>query len=561
MDHELYNCSGISSEVYLSGSKTVFGARIRLLEPPVTYSEAVISTVALLERLYADSVDEYRWYFIDSQVLFRTIDYTALRRFAQFLHQSGIPHDRIIFDVAAPIGDQDEEYRHAIQAAHDNGFRISVCGYRAGLVALGLVGHSVPDFFFFDAPFLQDAVTDIRIRNCLTHIVGLCRIFGIRTGCEALSVAAVRVAFGAGVELISCAEELILDFDCSADMRCAAGLIQERTIQVRQEMTFPETIPADADYHRLFDVFQRQSGCSFVPVLDSGGMPVGIIRERDIKRFAYAPYGRDLLQNRSRVFSLHHLIVSTPVSDIAADEDSIIEAFVNHPDAEGVIITERMVYRGFLSARSLLTIINERKLSFARDMNPLTKLPGNIMIDRNLATHMKRSGMWRYCVYFDFDHFKPFNDAFGFRRGDRAIIVFSEMVTKTFDGGDEFAGHIGGDDFIVILSSIDELLPALRDRIRALCSAFHDFAGYFFTDEDRQRGQYRSTGRDGAVTEFPLLRVSAAIIEVPPGMQPENEGISRAAMYLKKKAKDSPEGESVMRLGGEFAQTVNDPLG
>jgi GGDEF domain-containing protein len=561
MDQQLYNFAGGVKKVYLSGTKTVLGVRISLPEAPLTYSEALIGTVALIERLRAATDEDYQWYFIDPQSLFRTIDHRALRRFVTFLQQSGIAHNRVGFDLEPPDRSNDDVYLESLKASHDAGFRISICGFRAGLSALGLVGQAVPDFLFFDAPFVQDAVSDIRMRNSLSHMVGLCRIFGIRTGCDAFSDSSVRIAYGAGVDLISCLPEHLKDFDSETDMRNATGVIQERTVKVRQEMSFPETIPVDADYHRLFDVFQRQPGCTFVPVLDSAGIPLGIISERDIKRFAYAPYGRDLLQNRTRVFSLHHLIVRAPVCDIAADEDAIIEAFVNHPDADGVIITERMLYRGFLSARSLLTIINERKLAFARDMNPLSRLPGNVMIERTLAALVSRCGMWRYCVYFDFDNFKPFNDSFGFRQGDRAIVVFSEMLAKSFAATDEFAGHVGGDDFIVLLSATDSIRAEVADRIRALCSEFADFAAYFFTDEDRARGWYCSTGRDGSYAEFPLLLVSVAMIEVPPEVHPDSEAISRAAMHLKKKAKDSPDGESIMRFDRESAQAINDPFG
>ena len=82
----------------------------------------------------------------------------------------------------------------------------------------------------------------------------------------------------------------------------------------------------------------------------------------------------------------------------------------------------------------------------ARDQNPLTKLPGNNSIGDHISASLEAQHPGRHTfVYFDFNDFKPFNDHYGFRQGDRAILLFAEIMQRNLPG--TFIGHIGGDDF------------------------------------------------------------------------------------------------------------------
>ena len=101
--------------------------------------------------------------------------------------------------------------------------------------------------------------------------------------------------------------------------------------------------------------------------------------------------------------------------------------------------------RACFSASSLLKIINEKLLKTAQDQNPLTSLPGNRSIRDYVQDVMRDGSDARYFCYFDFDNFKPFNDHYGFQKGDLAIALFASLLRHHFVGEDKFLGHVGGD--------------------------------------------------------------------------------------------------------------------
>ena len=112
--------------------------------------------------------------------------------------------------------------------------------------------------------------------------------------------------------------------------------------------------------------------------------------------------------------------------------------------------------------------------------------------------------------YFDLDHFKPYNSRYGFVAGDVVIRMLSElMVAAVLEHGheDDFVGHEGGDDFVVITAP---------DRARAVCeaviAAFDQEIPDHFDEEDRAKGCFVSRDRQGNELVFPLVSVSAAIV-------------------------------------------------
>ena len=114
-----------------------------------------------------------------------------------------------------------------------------------------------------------------------------------------------------------------------------------------------------------------------------------------------------------------------------------------------VTVLKDSKYYGIVTIKDLIEKTIEIKVNNARHSNPLTGLPGNIVIEQNIekAIHSNED----YCVlYFDIDNFKAYNDAYGFENGDVIIKALSKAIRSNISGG-KFIGHIGGDDFIAIL--------------------------------------------------------------------------------------------------------------
>ena len=118
------------------------------------------------------------------------------------------------------------------------------------------------------------------------------------------------------------------------------------------------------------------------------------------------------------------------IADIHSSVEKLIETYTQYNNNEGLIIVDNMKYVGILSTQAMLKIINEKNLTLARNQNPLSKLPGNTMIHEYFSKSLSDFASTYHLVYFDFDNFKPFNDKYGFRSGDRLILMFCGSFEK-----------------------------------------------------------------------------------------------------------------------------------
>ena len=140
-------------------------------------------------------------------------------------------------------------------------------------------------------------------------------------------------------------------------------------------------------------------------------------------------------------------------------------------------------------------------------------------------------------VYFDFDNFKPFNDYYGFRKGDRVILLFADLLKKSSMLKDSLVGHIGGDDFFLGWSEPDETDEEVYKIVKKIVDDFSSDVESFYDEKDRNRGFIKAKSRDGEVRNFKLLTVSAATIIIQEGIKAEGDILSRELTRLKKSAK------------------------
>jgi diguanylate cyclase (GGDEF)-like protein len=147
----------------------------------------------------------------------------------------------------------------------------------------------------------------------------------------------------------------------------------------------------------------------------------------------------------------------------------------------------------------------------ARDMrgsSPLTGLPGNLRIQEEIQQRVN-GGHAFALLYADLDHFKAYNDRYGFERGDQAIHVLANVVsrlTQELAGPDAFVGHVGGDDFVALVDP-----DVAEDLAKRLCEAFDREVPSLYDAEDLERGQVEVRDRRGGLSSFPLLSVSIGV--------------------------------------------------
>jgi len=150
-----------------------------------------------------------------------------------------------------------------------------------------------------------------------------------------------------------------------------------------------------------------------------------------------------------------------------------------------------------------------RRTSQSLDANPLTRLPGNITIQRELERRLASGESIAVC-YADLDRFKSFNDHYGFKRGDEVITRTADVLLKASKAAGsptDFVGHIGGDDFIVITTA-ERAVPLCEIVIRD----FDAMAATLYDEADWQRGYLLHVDRKGQTVKIPLLSISIALV-------------------------------------------------
>ncbi len=170
----------------------------------------------------------------------------------------------------------------------------------------------------------------------------------------------------------------------------------------------------------------------------------------------------------------------------------------------------------------------------AEDANPLTKLPGNIVIRNEIDKRIKSTEKF-LVIYCDLDNFKAFNDKYGIEAGDKAIQltadIFKEAMSRNGNKGD-FIGHEGGDDFILLTTPekgkdiTDYIMAEFDKRIRLL-----------YNKEDLERGYIEAHSRQGDIMKFPIMSISLSGVTNQIRTIVSYGEVTNIAAEVKKKAK------------------------
>jgi len=170
----------------------------------------------------------------------------------------------------------------------------------------------------------------------------------------------------------------------------------------------------------------------------------------------------------------------------------------------------------------------------AVEVNPLTKLAGNISINKQIQTRIDVGEAFAL-AYADLDHFKPFNDYYGFSRGDEVIRICGRLIlniVKNAQPQGSFIGHIGGDDFVFVMD-----VNLVEETAREIIDAFDRIIPTLYDAEDRERGHIETQDRQGATKKFPFVSISIGITSNKQGPFTHYGEVTEIASEMKGHAK------------------------
>ncbi len=256
--------------------------------------------------------------------------------------------------------------------------------------------------------------------------------------------------------------------------------------------------------------FMRDEKLSIIPVVDEKVVIGQIHRIRFLEHTILGRYGYGIhLNSRKTIWEVMEKPSLVINHEVSVEEASMIvqkREFKNIYD--DIIVSKRGEYYGVVPINLLLETITQRAIIIAKDSNPLTGLPGNWAIQREIEKKIKENCSFEVC-YIDINHFKPYNDYYGFEKGDRVISSLGGIIKETEEIFPEiFAGHIGGDDFIIICPyGISELVcETIVRSFEELLPSFHG--------DDFVKGYYVSKNRREQEEVFSLLSLTCAIVSL-----------------------------------------------
>lgn len=265
-------------------------------------------------------------------------------------------------------------------------------------------------------------------------------------------------------------------------------------------------------------------------------VPIGLVMEHCLNSMLATQYGNAVFSRRpvSLIMDTKALIVDyykllNEVSQNAMARD-------NEKLYDNIIVTKDNKYYGIVTVKKLLDYTTTLEKNYARELNPLTGLPGNCAINSSLNDLLTCDE--NCCIlYFDLDNFKVYNDVYGFENGDKIIKFTSDLIKEHINSdfyNKSFIGHIGGDDFIAVLQYPLQKCTKLCEQITAL---FDMKVLDFFNKTDRKNGFIISSDRKGNKDTFPLTSISIACLYGNFNKFNSSEEISELISAVKKTVK------------------------
>jgi len=425
------------------------------------------------------------------------------------------------------------------------GFKIAIDDLGEGFSSPRMWSELRPDYVKIGRHFIQnidkDSIKAQFVRSLRKMVADSgCQVIaeGVETHGELMLVRDLEVHFGQGYHIarpsdnpssVVSAEavKLLRDHAPAGDSgdHIPHGIVK---LLIKSPSVAPDT-PNEV----VFGMFESDEQLHAVVVVKDG-VPLGQInRYPMIDRFA-RPFRHELYGKKPcyKFMDAEPLIVDVNIS--IQELSYLIAAGDRRYFSNSFIITENGLYLGTGTGHDLIREITDMQICAARYANPLTQLPGNVPINEHIDTLLKQQAAFCTC-YCDLDHFKPFNDVYGFSQGDEMIKITGKVLAECCDPELDFLGHIGGDDFIVLFGSLD-----WEDRCRRALEKFSVAVVPFFSAEDREKGGYITENRHGEKEFHALTTLSIGATRVEPGMFKSHMEISTVASETKKMAKKIP---------------------
>ncbi|WCM92294.1 phosphodiesterase [Acidovorax sp. NCPPB 2350] len=468
------------------------------------------------------------------------------------LQATGVPADLVVLEITEHERVTDmASLRDALRQVHASGARLALDDFGDGRSSLRLWSEVKPDFVKIDKFFVRDISAQPGNLQMLQAIKGIADVFGttliaegIETREDLRAVRDLDIPFGQGYLLgrpAPAPREAIEApaLDVLRDRRVAVlphrGQNARPGILRNLLVAHAPTAAPDTHNDEVAGFFKTHPELHAIAVVD-GTRPLALINRQQFMNHYATLYFREVHGRKPCMAFANH---APRVVELDCDVDQLVGILTSQDQrylSDGFIVTDNGRYAGLGTGEQLVRSVTEARIEAARHANPLTFLPGNIPI----SLHMQRlidSGTGFVACYADLNHFKPFNDYYGYWRGDQMIRLVARLAVAHCDAQRDFVGHVGGDDFMLLFQSDDWL-----QRCQRIVDDFGREALNLFDDAARKAGGIWAEDRHGVKRFFPCTTLAIGAARIAPGSIRRAEEVANFAALAKHDAKRSANG-------------------
>ncbi len=459
-----------------------------------------------------------------------------LQEILELAHSQGLrPEDIVIELTEQQPSSSLSRLAKSSQCFREAGFSLALDDLGEGYASLKIWSSLKPDFIKIDRHFINGIDRDSVLRDFVQAMTDIARSIdceviaeGVETASEARVVTAMGIRYLQGWYFAHPEKRPI---PVPARLVQSARKSYHENEQVRHLVTYQTWTTPDTLVKDVVRRFHHQASLPAIAVVDGDERPVGLISRHLLLEQLSRPYWIDLFARKP----IETLLETRPlVVEGAARLEQASRLVTNQAKLQiydHFIVTEKGRFYGIASVVDLLRAITELQVKSARHANPLTLLPGNAPINDTLR-NLLSAGQSFTVAYVDLDHFKPYNDRYGYAAGDQMLLLLTEIFKQHCQDMGEFVGHVGGDDFVLIFQH-DRWL----EKLERIVSDFHRRRTQLYEAKHVRAGGFEGVDRFDQPRFFPLISLSIAAITVAGGCFDSPQAVSASLSAIKQRAK------------------------
>lgn len=467
-------------------------------------------------------------------------------RFIDLARSIGMPMDRVVIELTEESLLEDyDQLRSAMQRLREVGCAIAIDDLGAGSSGLRTWSELKPDYVKIDRYFVTGIDADATKLEFVRSMLDMGRAMGCRVIAE-------------GVETERECRELVdlgLDrlqghlFGRPGTTPMAAlqqvesldrSIVTYTALLAEHIATYVPPVPPGMRVTEVAVLFRDNPEQLSFPVVEEG-RPLGVVRRERLFDLLAKPLHPEIFNKKpvTAVMEAPTLLID---GQLRLEQVSRLVTQKSRPRlTEEFVITKEGRYHGLGQTIDVLRLITEQQLQSAKHSNPLTLLPGNAAI-RSCVDKLIEARKRFIVAYFDLDSFKPYNDVYGYAHGDQVILHLSSLLKNHFSARLDFVGHVGGDDFLVVIRSAD-----WRDRVINVLDRFAATVADFYSPEHAAAKSITALDRDGRQQAFPLLTLSVAALDSETMGATSADAVAHLLAHVKKYAKQQSGNSFVLR--------------